>query len=59
MFFSGLDLAQPAKTRQTNIRTQDQNYQSPLEMILGGDFLVLAINRRIKGLSPDAGKREN
>jgi len=49
MFFSGLDLAQPAKTRQANIRTADQDYQSPLKMILGGDFCVLPINRRAKG----------
>jgi len=38
MFFSGLDLAQPAKTRQTNIRTGDQDYQSPLKMIWGVIF---------------------
>jgi hypothetical protein len=38
MFFSGLYLAQPAKTRRENIRTADQNYQSPLKMILGVIF---------------------
>jgi hypothetical protein len=39
MFFSGLYLAQPAKTRRSNIRTTDQDYQSPLKMILGVIFL--------------------
>jgi hypothetical protein len=39
MFFSGLDLAQPAKTRRANIRTADHDYQSPLKMILGVIFL--------------------
>ena len=59
MFFSGLDLAQPAKTRQENIRTAGQDYQSPLRMILGGDFTVRAINRKIKSLSPDIEKDKN
>ena len=58
MFFSGLDLAQPAKTRRANIRTTDQDYQSPLKMILGVIFLFLPINHRVKRLSPETEKRE-
>jgi len=40
MFFSGLDLAQPAKTRHADICTGNQKDQSPLKMILGVIFLL-------------------
>jgi hypothetical protein len=43
MFFSGLDLAQPAKTRRANIRTTDKDYQSPLKMISGVIFLFFRL----------------
>jgi len=39
MFFSGLDLAQPAKTRRAHVCTTDKDYQSPLKMISGVIFL--------------------
>ena len=59
MFFSGLDLAQPAKTRHANIRMAGQDYQSPLEMILGGDFPVWPINRTTKGFHLSQKKKKN
>jgi hypothetical protein len=39
MFFSGLDLAQPAKTRRAYVCTTGKDYQSPLKMISGVIFL--------------------
>ena len=43
MFFSGLDLAQPAKTRRAHICTTDKDYQSPLKMISGVIFLFFRL----------------
>jgi hypothetical protein len=53
MFFNGLDLAQPAKTRQANGRTGDQDYQSPLKMIRGVIFPFCRLIAWVKRLSPD------